>query len=156
MLVCTLKGACPFFASLAEALQDLRQGFDLEFVRASSYEGTSSTGIVSMLGELKLESIQGRHVLVVEDIVDTGHTLASLMPLLEEKGQPSSAHVVSLTDKRLEHGSKHYAAKYVGFSIPDAFIVGFGLDFNELYRDVKDIFVISQKGIEFDARQLHK
>jgi len=109
-----------------------------------------------MLGELKAESIRGRHVLVIEDIVDTGHTLASLMPLLEEKGQPESAHVISLIDKRLDQGSKKYSARYVGFSIPDAFIIGFGLDYNELYRDLKDIFVISQKGIEFDAKQLHK
>ena len=156
VLVCTLKGACPFFAALAEALQDLRQGFDMEFVRVSSYEGTRSTGIVSTVGELNLESIKNRHVLVVEDIVDTGQTLATLMPLLREQGKPSSAHVISLIDKRLEQGCKCYVAKYVGFSIPDAFIVGFGLDYNELYRDVKDIFVISLKGIEFDSSQLYE
>jgi len=112
--------------------------------------------MVSILGELQVESLKGRHVLVVEDIVDTGATLAALIPLIEEKGQPASAHVFTLVDKRLDNGSKQYSAKYVGFSIPDAFIIGFGLDYNELYRDLKDIFVISKAGIDFDASQLHK
>jgi len=156
VLVCTLKGACPFFSLLVEELQELRQGFDLEFVRASSYRGTSSTGVVSMLlGELNLESLKNRSVLIVEDIVDTGQTLSSLVPVIKEKGQAERAEVITLVDKRLD-SPKKYAAKWVGFSIPDAFIVGFGLDYNELYRDLKDIFVISKAGIDFDATLLHK
>jgi hypoxanthine phosphoribosyltransferase len=155
VLICTLKGACPFFQHLSDALQDLRQGYDLEFVRVSSYDGTKSTGNVKIMGELKLESLKGRHVVVFEDIIDTGTTLASIMPILEKEAQPASLQVCSLLDKRLSEQTKKFEAKYVGFSIPDHFIIGYGLDYNELYRDLKDIFVISKVGIEYDATKLH-
>jgi hypoxanthine phosphoribosyltransferase len=154
VLICTLKGACPFFQHLSDALQDLRQGYDLEFVRVSSYDGTTSTGNVKIMGELQLDTLKGRHVVVMEDIIDTGNTLASIMPILEKEAQPASLQVCSLLDKRLSEPKK-FQAKYIGFSIPDHFIIGYGLDYNELYRDLKDIFVISQKGIGFDATKLH-
>lgn len=153
ILICTLKGACPFFTHLSDALQDLRQGYDMEFVRASSYDGTSSTGTVQ-LSALKHEALNGRHVLVIEDILDTGTTLARLVPHILEHCNPASIEVCTLLDKRI-HEPKKFTAKYIGFSIPNHFIIGYGLDYNELYRDLKDIFVISQKGIHFDARQLH-
>jgi hypoxanthine phosphoribosyltransferase len=156
VLICTLKGACPFFQHLSDALQDLRQGYDLEFVRVSSYDGTSSTGNVKIMGELQLDTLKGRHVVVMEDIIDTGTTLASIMPIFEKEAQPASLQVCSLLDKRLSEPTKKlFVAKYVGFSIPDHFIIGYGLDFNELYRDLKDIFVISKVGIAFDPTKLH-
>lgn len=155
VLLCTLKGASPFYTHLSDALQDLRQGYDMEFVRASSYEGTESSGKVVLSG-VKFESLQGRHVLLIEDILDTGTTLAYLVPELEERAKPASVVVCTLLDKRLEEGKKKkYTAKYVGFSIPNHFIVGYGLDYRDLYRDLKDIFVISKTGIEFDAKKLH-
>lgn len=154
VLLCTLKGACPFFTHLSDALQDLRQGYDMEFVRASSYDGTNSTGNV-IFGELKVETIRNRHVLIIEDIVDTGTTLSSLVPMLSEKASPASVEVCTLLDKRLDDSKKKFTAKYCGFSIPDHFIIGYGLDYNELYRDIKDIYVISQTGIEFDAKTIH-
>jgi hypoxanthine phosphoribosyltransferase len=127
VLVCTLKGACPFFVHLCDALQLRRVGYDLEFVRASSYHGTDSTGTVSILGELKLDSLNNRHVIIVEDIVDTGTTLSTLVPLLKSKGRPASVEVCSLVDKRLADAShKKYTATYVGFSVPNAFIIGYG------------------------------
>ena len=153
ILLCTLKGACPFYTHLTDALQELRQGYDMEFVRASSYEGTETTGVVQ-LSALKTETLWNRHVLIIEDILDTGTTLAHLVPHLERHGKPASVHVCTLLDKRLDI-SKKYQAKYIGFSIPNHFIIGYGLDYNELYRDLKDIFVISQMGIEFDASKLH-
>lgn len=155
VLVCTLKGASPFYIHLADALKECRQGFDMEFVRVSSYEGTSTTGHVQFVGELKIDSLQGRHILLIEDIVDTGATLSTLVPMLQEQGNPVSIDVCSLLDKRLK-GAKKYVAKYIGFSIPDKFVIGYGLDYEELYRDLKDIFVISQAGIDFDASTLHK
>jgi hypoxanthine phosphoribosyltransferase len=153
VLVCTLKGACPFYSQLADALQDLRQGYDMEFVRTSSYEGTTTTGKVEIVGELKVENLKGRHILLVEDIVDTGTTLSVLVPMLYDQVKPASIVVCTLLDKRLEH--KKFQARYIAFSIPDKFVIGFGLDYNELYRDLKDIFVISQTGIEFDASKLY-
>lgn len=155
VLLCTLKGAFPFFVHLCDALQDYRQGYDVEFIRASSYEGTNSTGQVHLTaGGLKPNALSGRHVIVIEDIVDTGTTLSILVPHLKEESQPSSVEVCTLLDKRLPDVKKKYHAKFVGFSIPDRFIVGYGLDYNELYRDLKDIFVVSQKAIDFDASQL--
>jgi hypoxanthine phosphoribosyltransferase len=156
VLVCTLKGACTFFTHLMDALQDIRQGFDMEFVRVKSYDGTTSTGSVQMLGEIKTEHLKGRHVVLVEDILDTGTTLQMLVPALQEQGQPASIEVMTLLDKRLKDDSeKKFKAKYVGFSIPDMFIIGYGLDYNELYRDLRDIYVISKAGIAFDAKHLH-
>lgn len=163
LLVCTLKGACTFFVHLTEELQLLRQGFDVEFVRAKSYVGTESSGAVRLLlgqedadGLEVLEHFKGRHVVLVEDILDTGTTLEKLVPVLHEKGQPASIQVVTLLDKRLKDGTeKKFKADFIGFSIPDVFIIGYGLDYNELYRDLRDIFVISQAGIEFDAKKLH-
>lgn len=155
ILLCTLKGASPFYTHLSDALQDLRQGYDMEFVRASSYEGTESSGKVVLSG-LSYDTLKGRHVLLIEDILDTGTTLQYLVPELEKNAQPASVVVCTLLDKRLPEGkTKKYQAKYVGFSIPNHFIIGYGLDYNELYRDLKDIFVISQQGIEFDASKLH-
>lgn len=153
MLICTLKGACPFYAHLTDELKELRQGFDMEFVRATSYSGTSTTGTVQFLGELNVEHVRGRHVIVVEDILDTGTTLAAIVPMIREQASPASVEVCTLLDKRLP--TKQYHAKYVGFSIPEKFIVGYGLDYNELYRDLKDIFVISRRGIDFDGAQLY-
>jgi len=166
VLLCTLKGACPFYTHLSDALQNLRQGYDMEFIRASSYDGTETTGNVQILGELKVHSLKNRHVIVIEDIVDTGTTLATLVPMLQhpkgddgtavESMAPASVQVCTLLDKRLDDpSSKKFKAKYCGFSIPNHFIIGYGLDYNELYRDLKDIFVISKMGIDFDANQLH-
>lgn len=155
VLLCTLKGASPFYTHLSDALQDLRQGYDMEFVRASSYEGTESSGKVVLTG-VKFEALRRRHVVLIEDILDTGTTLAYLVPELERKAEPASIVVCTLLDKRLDNGHvKKHTAKYIGFSIPNHFIIGYGLDYNELYRDLKDIFVISKAGIEFDASTLH-
>jgi hypoxanthine phosphoribosyltransferase len=137
VLICTLKGACVFFQHLCDALQYHQQGYDIEFVRASSYEGTATTGKVEIMSELKMDAIRSRHVILIEDIVDTGTTLATVIPFLQQHGQPSSIEVCTLLDKRHTTPKKQFAAKYIGFSIPNLFIVGYGLDYNELYRDVR-------------------
>ncbi|KAL3908411.1 MAG: hypothetical protein SGILL_008493 [Bacillariaceae sp.] len=154
VMVCVLKGACPFFQHLCDALMDLRQGFDTEFIRVSSYDGTESTGKVNIAEGLDYNHLTGRDVLLVEDILDTGTTLSHLIPsLLQRESPPKSVEVCTLLSKRLKEPKK-CTAKYCGFSIPDHFIVGYGLDFNELYRDTRDLFLISQKGIDFDAKTL--
>lgn len=127
VMVCTLKGACSFFIHLLDELQELRFGYDVEFARAQSYHGTSTTGIVKILGELNVDALHGRQVLIVEDIVDTGTTLSNLVPMLKELGKPSSVEVVTLLDKRLDDSNaKKFNAKYVGFSVPNHFIIGYG------------------------------
>mmetsp|Transcript_26042 Transcript_26042/g.57071 ORF Transcript_26042/g.57071 Transcript_26042/m.57071 type:complete len:216 (-) Transcript_26042:2514-3161(-) len=153
VMVCVLKGANPFYQHLLDALQECRQGFNIEFIRVSSYEGTNSTGDVKIEGVVDLESFKQKHVILVEDIVDTGTTLSHLVPLLNEKANPASLEVCSLLTKRILKPQK-YTAKYVGFSIPNKFIIGYGLDYNELYRDTQDVWVISQTGIDFDSSSL--
>lgn len=79
------------------------------------------------MGELHVESLRDRHVLIVEDIVDTGTTLSTLVPMLQENGKPASVEVCTLLDKRLADAShKNFQAKYCGFSIPNAFVIGYG------------------------------
>jgi hypoxanthine phosphoribosyltransferase len=154
VLVCILKGACPFYQHLLDALMDLRQGFLTEFFRVSSYEGTSSSGQVKFSGGFSAEDLEGRDVILVEDIIDTGTTISQLIPLLKEQcNSIKSVEICSLLSKRLEEPAK-VEAKYVGFSIPNHFIIGYGLDYNELYRDLKDIWVISTTGIQFDSKTL--
>ena len=136
-----------------DALQDCRKGFNIEFIRVSSYEGTNSTGDVKIGGGFDFESLQQKHVILVEDIVDTGTTISHLIPILKEKANPASVEVCCLLTKRIGKPQK-CTAKYAGFSIPNNFIIGYGLDYNELYRDTQDIWVISQKGIDFDSSGL--
>lgn len=109
--------------------------------------------MVSIAGGLNLADLRGRHVILVEDIVDTGTTLSHIMPVLEKEAQPKSLQVCALLQKRLDQPPK-IKSKYIGFSIPNHFIIGYGLDYNELYRDVRDIYVISKEGIDFDQTSL--
>jgi hypoxanthine phosphoribosyltransferase len=109
---------------------------------------------VQISGGIKYEHLRGRHVILIEDIVDTGTTLASVMPILEQEAGPKSLQVCALLEKRLKELPKT-KAKYTGFSIPDHFIIGYGLDYNELYRDLRDIWVISKAGVEFDQSTLY-
>lgn len=155
VMVCVLKGASPFFQHLCDALMELKQGFDTEFIRVSSYEGTESTGRVRVAGGIDYDHLAGRDLLLVEDIIDTGTTLSYLIPTLMEKDKPPrSVDVVTLLSKRLNEAAK-WEANYVGFTVPPHFVVGYGLDYNELYRDTEDIFVISQSGINFDSSTLN-
>mmetsp|Transcript_40245 Transcript_40245/g.45791 ORF Transcript_40245/g.45791 Transcript_40245/m.45791 type:complete len:216 (-) Transcript_40245:314-961(-) len=154
MIVCVLKGGNSFYQNLLEALQKLKLGYTIEFLRVSSYEGTSSTGSVSISDTKMYDSLLGRHVILVEDIVDTGTTLSKLLPTIHEKCKVKSLEVCSLLQKKLKEPPK-IKAKYTGLLIPDKFIIGYGLDYNELYRDLRDIWIISKAGIEFDKSALY-
>lgn len=112
-----------------------------------------TTGKLNVGGGLKYKDLKGKDVILVEDIVDTGTTLSHLIPIIQQEAKSLSIEVCSLLSKRLP--TTKYKAKYVGFSIPPLFVIGYGLDYNELYRDLKDIYVISQKGIDFDPKTLH-
>ncbi len=131
LLVGVLKGAVMFMSDLARALQRPTQ---LDFMAVSSYgSSTSSSGIVRILKDLDRD-ISGRHVLVVEDIIDSGLTLSWLLRNLRSRG-PESLEVCTLLRKP-EAVKVRVAVKYVGFDIPNEFVVGYGLDYAERYRDL--------------------
>ncbi|MDK2784673.1 MAG: hypoxanthine phosphoribosyltransferase [Bacillota bacterium] len=136
-LVGILKGAVIFLGELAQRI-DLPATFD--FMAVSSYgSATESSGVVRILKDLD-ESLEGRHVLIVEDIIDTGLTLDYLYRHLAAR-QPASLAICTLLDKPSRRRVQ-VPVKYVGFQIPDYFVVGFGLDFNEMYRNLPYIAVL--------------
>lgn len=102
---------------------------------------------------MDLNNVKSKHIVIVEDIVDTGTTMAKLLSLISEAGC-ESVHVCTLLEKRIE-GDLHQSrvkCKYSGFSIPNKFVIGYGLDFNESYRDLDDIWVMSSSGIQFGGK----
>jgi len=137
LLVCVLKGGYMFLADLTRALS-IRHAVD--FMAVSSYgESTESSGVVRILKDLDSD-ISGRHVLLVEDIIDTGHTLAYLMENLRVR-QPASLNVCSLLNKPSRREVDLDIA-YHGFVIPNEFVIGYGLDFAELYRNLRFVGVL--------------
>ncbi len=140
LLICVLKGALMFMADLARALGRYGRSSELDFMAISSYgQGTTSSGVVRILKDLDRD-IAGRHVLVVEDIVDSGLTLSWLLKYLESRS-PASVAVVALLRKpdaiKLE-----VPVRYVGFDIPNEFVVGYGLDYAERYREMPYVGVL--------------
>jgi hypoxanthine phosphoribosyltransferase len=130
-----LKGSVLFLADLVRAMEsDVR----LAFLGVASYHGTESTGVVRVTHDLSA-SIEGKHVLVVEDIVDSGLTLAYIRDMLKVR-KPASLRIVSLLDKP-EKRTVEVDVEYVGFTIPDAFVVGYGLDLDQQYRNLPYIAV---------------
>ena len=140
LLVCVLKGAVMFMADFARALGRTGPPTELEFMAVSSYgQGTSSSGVVRILKDLDRD-ISGRHVIIVEDIVDSGLTLSWLMKYLESRS-PASVEVVALFRKP-EAVKVPVPVRYVGFDIPSEFVVGYGLDFAERYRELPFVGVL--------------
>lgn len=136
LFLVVLNGAFPFAADL---FRNVETDAEISFVRLKSYEGTSSTGTVRKLMGLS-ENLKDRHVIVVEDIVDTGHTVERLLADLREH-QPASLKVATLLFKP-ESLQCDVRPDYVGFSIPPKFIIGFGLDLDGLARNLPDIYVL--------------
>jgi hypoxanthine phosphoribosyltransferase len=133
-LICILKGACFFLTDLARAMQ--RDVF-VDFMGISTYgRGKTSSGEVKVTKDLDIE-LEGADVLIVEDIVDSGVTLNYLMHLLAQRN-PKSLRIVALLDKP-ERRLRPVEVSYVGFQIPDRFVVGYGLDYAEKYRNLDDI-----------------
>jgi hypoxanthine phosphoribosyltransferase len=133
-LIGVLKGSVFFLTDLA---RDLGGEVSFDFLSVSSYgHGTDSTGEVKLIKDLDV-SIEGRTVIVVEDILDTGLTLKYLLRFFEEK-KPKHLRVVVLLDK-VERRVADVRADYIGFEIPNEFVVGYGLDFDERYRNLPDV-----------------
>jgi hypoxanthine phosphoribosyltransferase len=137
LLICVLKGAVIFTSDL---MRRLKIPVEIDFIAVSSYgSDTASSGVVRILKDLE-SSIQGKDVLIVEDIVDTGLTLNYLRKNLLSR-QPRSLKVVTLLDKPARRRVE-FTPDYCGFEIPDHFVVGYGLDFNENYRQLAGIYII--------------
>jgi hypoxanthine phosphoribosyltransferase len=141
LLVCVLKGAVMFMADFARALGSSHgPSIEMEFMAVSSYgQGTTSSGVVRILKDLDRD-IAGRHVMIVEDIVDSGLTLSWLMKYLQSR-QPASVEVVALFRKP-DAVTVKVPVRYVGFDIPNEFVVGYGLDFGERYRELPYVGVL--------------
>jgi hypoxanthine phosphoribosyltransferase len=134
LLVGVLKGAVMVMADLARSLD---RHVEMDWMAISSYgSGTTSSGVVRILKDLDTD-LTGRHVIVVEDIIDTGLTLSWLIANLRSRG-PASVEIAALLRKP-DALQMEVDVKYVGFDIPNAFVVGYGLDFNEKYRNLRCI-----------------
>ena len=137
LLICVLKGAVVF---LADLIRNLRIPAQIDFVAASSYAGKTSRGEVN-LSPLFSSSVRDKEILIVEDIIDSGltyHALTNYFARLE----PANLKLCTLLDKPSQRRTELIEPDYVGFTIPDKFVVGYGLDHNERYRELQDICVL--------------
>lgn len=136
VLISILKGGIMFLADLTRTIT-IPHAFDL--MGASSYKGTRSSGKVIITKDTELD-IQGKDVLLVEDILDSGHTLSVIIELLKIQ-DPASVEICCLLDKKRER-KLTVPLRYTGFEIPDEFVVGYGLDYNEHYRNLSGIGIL--------------
>jgi hypoxanthine phosphoribosyltransferase len=134
LLICILKGS---FIFLADLVRQLNMPLEVDFVKLSSYgSGTETSGNVKMIQGLNTP-IKGKDILIVEDIIDTGITISSLLEHLK-KDCPSSLKLCTLTDKPSRR-KMPVTIDYIGFTVPDKFIVGYGIDWDEKFRYLPDI-----------------
>ena len=137
-LICVLKGGVMFMCDLAKILN---LNVRLDFMSVSSYGSqTKSSGVVKIIKDLD-DSIDGKNVLVVEDIIDSGNTLSYLMDILKKRG-PKSIKLCTLLDKPSRREKKDVFVDYVCFEIEDKFVVGYGLDYDQRYRNLPYIGVM--------------
>ncbi len=140
LLVCILKGAVAVFADI---LRRIEIPCSIDFMAISSYgSSTKSSGVVRILKDLD-HGIEGKDVLVVEDIVDSGMSMKYLLENLETRS-PASIRILSLLDKPSRRRVE-LQPDYVGFTIPDEFVIGYGLDYGEKYRNLPDVCILSPK-----------
>jgi hypoxanthine phosphoribosyltransferase len=137
VLISILKGS---FIFLADLVRQLNMPVQVEFIRLSSYGSrTESSGVVTIMHGLKT-AIKGKDIIIVEDIVDTGLTMSAVIDYMKKK-KPASIKICALTDKPSRRRVP-LVVDYVGFTVPDKFLVGYGLDWNEQYRYLNDICVL--------------
>lgn len=136
-LICVLKGAVFFMCELAKRIT---VPVTMDFMSASSYgAGTTSSGVVKIVKDLD-ETIEGKNVLIVEDIVDSGRTLSYLMKIFEAR-KPADVKLCAMIDKP-ERRVTEVKVNYTGFTVPDGFIIGYGLDYDQKYRNLPYIGVL--------------
>jgi hypoxanthine phosphoribosyltransferase len=137
-LVGVLKGACIF---LSDLVREINLDTSIDFIAVSSYgKGKESSGQVRLVKDLD-SSVEGLNVVVVEDILDTGLTISYLLRVLEQR-KPKALRIAALLDKPSRR-LKDVKGDYIGFTIPNEFVVGYGLDFNERFRNLKDVCVLN-------------
>jgi len=134
------------FLFMADLIKEINLSCEVAFLRVSSYQGDSSTGIVRDLIGLDAD-IKGRDVIIVEDIVDTGLTLSYIIEQLKTK-EPASLNVCCLLYKPTAIKTEIEEISYIGFEIPNEFVVGYGLDYNGLGRNLKDIYRVCKRPSE--------
>jgi hypoxanthine phosphoribosyltransferase len=139
LLVALLKGSVPFLSAL---IKHIDLDIEIDFMDVSSYEGTESQGDIRILKDLD-QSVKDTSILLVEDIIDTGKTIVVVKELLKNKGA-KDVKVVSLLDKPSRR-TVDVAAEYVGFTIPNEFVIGFGLDYDEKYRNLPYVGVLKEE-----------
>lgn len=130
VLVCILKGAVIFYSEL---VKNIKSDVVLDFMRISSYEGTQSTGKINIKLDIS-QNLKNKNVIIVEDIVDSGRTLSYLKKYLKEKGA-KSVKICAMLDKK-EKRVFDVDVDYTGFVIEDKFVIGYGLDYDEKYRNL--------------------
>ena len=139
LFICILNGAFMFAADLYRYIHIDSQ---ITFMRMKSYEGMSSTGSVKMISGL-LEDVKDRNVVIVEDIIDTGYTMTGIIDQLKKQGA-AEVYVSTLLFKPEALKVEDLQIDYVALEIPNAFIVGYGLDYDEVGRNLKDIYVVAE------------
>lgn len=140
VVVCILKGSTIFFADL---IREIDLNVNIDFMVLSSYgDGTATSGYVVVKQDLS-QDIKGKNVLVVEDIIDSGRTIKRLKEILLER-EPKCLKVATLLDKPSRR-EVEISTDYTGMSIPDEFVIGYGLDYAQKYRNLKDVCVLSPK-----------
>ncbi|KAK9393630.1 hypoxanthine-guanine phosphoribosyltransferase [Crotalus adamanteus] len=150
--LCVLKGGYKFFADLLDYIKALNRNSDksipmtVDFIRLKSYCNDQSTGDIKVIGGDDLSTLTGKNVLIVEDIIDTGKTMQTLLSLLQQYN-PKMVKVASLLVKRTPR-SVGYRPDFVGFEVPDKFVVGYALDYNEYFRDLNHICVINSPHLQ--------
>jgi len=151
MIICVLKGAKKFHSDLTGCIDSLNSNngqsvpFKEDFLRAKSYTGDKSSGNVR-LTMADFKDLEGKHILLVEDIVDSGETMKMILPALRQH-KPASLKVASLLVKDVPKVD-NYLPDYAGFIIPPVFVVGYCLDYNEHFRDLSHICIINEHGKE--------
>lgn len=141
LLVGILKGAVVF---LADLMRKIELPVSYDFMDVSSYEGSTTTGEVRILKDLST-SVEGKDILIVEDIIDTGLTLNYLTKVLQERGA-QSVSIVTLLSKPKRRRINVFV-KYVGFEIPDEFVIGYGMDYDDKYRNLPDICILDESNL---------
>jgi len=143
ILIGLLKGAVPF---LAELIKHIECDVEIDFLDASSYEGINSTGKIKILKDVSCD-VSNRHIILVDDIIDTGLTLSEIIKIMKERNA-ASVETITLVNKPEGRKIKDSEPKYIGYSIPNRFVVGFGLDYNELYRNLPYVGVLKKSVYE--------
>ena len=138
-----LKGCVPF---MAELIKHVKCPMEMDFMDVSSYRGVMSTGAITIIKDLEV-SIKDRHIIIVEDVIDSGLTIQEVINLLNKRGA-SSIEVATLLDKPESRKVKCQKPKWVGTNIGPEFVVGFGLDYDELYRNLDYVGVLKKSVYE--------